>query len=125
MFSPPRQEKLCPVPFTQKTSHARLFGSPMKTLFSSPQRLGLADRVLPILNGEIDRRILVNYRCEPNIAARLLPAPLRPQLVNGWAMMGICLIRLTQIRPRGLPAWTGLSSENAAHRIAVEWDDGG
>src|SRR5262245_48278635 len=38
-------------------------------------------------------------------------------------MAGICLIRLGRIRPRGVPAFCGVSSENAAHRIAVEWDD--
>jgi hypothetical protein len=37
--------------------------------------------------------------------------------------VGICLIRLEQIRPAGLPRMLGLSSENAAHRIAVEWTD--
>ncbi len=40
-------------------------------------------------------------------------------------MAGICLIRLKQLRPRWLPAFAGIASENAAHRIAVEWDDGG
>ena len=38
-------------------------------------------------------------------------------------MVGICLIRLEQLRPRMLPEAVGLSSENAAHRIAVLWDD--
>ncbi len=33
------------------------------------------------------------------------------------------MIRLEQIRPVGLPSLVGLSSENAAHRIAVLWDD--
>jgi hypothetical protein len=32
------------------------------------------------------------------------------------------LIRLRQMRPAGLPNWIGLASENAAHRVAVEWD---
>ena len=39
-------------------------------------------------------------------------------------MAGICLIRLRDVRPNFLPAWLGISSENAAHRTAVEWDDG-
>jgi hypothetical protein len=30
---------------------------------------------------------------------------------------------MTGLRPRPLPRWFGLRSENAAHRIAVEWDD--
>jgi hypothetical protein len=78
---------------------------------------------LPRLQGLISRRILANYRADPAVIAALLPAPFRPQLHNGYAIAGICLIRLQSIRPRGLPAFLGLSSENAAHRIAVEWND--
>jgi hypothetical protein len=40
-------------------------------------------------------------------------------------MAGICLIRLGGIRPAFLPRIGGLRSENAAHRIAVEWDEDG
>jgi hypothetical protein len=75
--------------------------------------------------GTIERRILVNFRCRPDTLARILPAPFRPKLINGWGMGGICLIRLGGIRPAFLPAIGGLKSENAAHRIAVEWDDHG
>ena len=32
---------------------------------------------------------------------------------------------LRNVRPDFLPAWLGFSSENAAHRTAVEWDDQG
>jgi hypothetical protein len=70
----------------------------------------------------VQRRLLVNYRVDPDVIASLLPAPFRPQLVNGYAVAGICLIRLGSMRPTGLPARLGLTSENAAHRIAVEWD---
>jgi len=80
---------------------------------------------LPIIRGVIDRRILVNFSVDPAVAAKLLPRPFRPKLVNGFAVAGICLIRLKQIRPRGWPAILGISSENAAHRIAVEWDADG
>lgn len=79
----------------------------------------------PAIHGIIDRRILVNYRVDPAVLAPLLPAPFRVKLVNGWAVAGICLIRLKHIRPRLAPAALGLASENAAHRIAVEWLDGG
>ena len=54
--------------------------------------------------------------------ARILPAPFRPKLTNGVAIGGICLIRLKAIRPRFIPLPWGIGSENAAHRIAVEWD---
>jgi hypothetical protein len=76
----------------------------------------------PRLASVIERRLLVNYRADPATVAELLPAPLRPQQVGGWAVAGICLIRLGQVRPRRVPARFGLRSENAAHRIAVEWD---
>jgi hypothetical protein len=78
---------------------------------------------MPVIRGLIDRRILVNYRVDPAILQRLLPAPLRPKCVNGAGVAGICLIRLRRVRPRGWPGVIGFGSENAAHRIAVEWDD--
>jgi hypothetical protein len=78
---------------------------------------------LPVVRGLIDRRILTNFRVDPDVLSRVLPAPFRPKTVRGWGIAGICLIRLTQIRPRFIPPRLGISSENAAHRIAVEWDD--
>jgi uncharacterized protein YqjF (DUF2071 family) len=80
---------------------------------------------LPTVQGVIARRILVNYRVDPAVLARLLPPPFRPKLVAGVGMAGICLIRLEQMRPRFAPPVVGLTSENAAHRIAVEWDEQG
>ena len=79
----------------------------------------------PELQGVIRRRILVNFRAEPEVVRRLLPAPFKPKQQAGHALVGVCLIRLEAIRPTGWPAWCGLSSENAAHRIAVEWEQGG
>ncbi|MFJ8434874.1 DUF2071 domain-containing protein [Kitasatospora sp. NPDC094019] len=76
----------------------------------------------PRLSSVVERRLLVNYRLDPHAAARLLPAPLRPQLVRGHAVAGICLLRLGGVRPAWAPGVLGLRSENAAHRIAVEWD---
>ncbi|MFF6787998.1 DUF2071 domain-containing protein [Streptomyces filamentosus] len=76
----------------------------------------------PRLSSVIERRLLVNYRVDPDAAARLLPDPLRPQLVRGHAVAGICLLRLGEVRPVRAPRAVGLRSENAAHRIAVEWD---
>jgi len=76
---------------------------------------------VPALKGIIDRRILVNYRVDPRVLSQLLPAPFRPQIVGGFGIAGICLIRLKALRPNWLPSVPGWSSENAAHRIAVEW----
>lgn len=80
---------------------------------------------LPAIRGIIDRRILANFRIDPTVLAAALPAPFRPQTVEGWGIGGICLIRLKQIRPKFLPIPFGIGSENAAHRIAVEWDRDG
>lgn len=80
---------------------------------------------LPAIRGLIDRRILVNYRVAPDVLARQLPAPFRPLLVNGSGIAGICLIRLKNVHPTFAPAFLGLSSENMAHRIAVEWEHDG
>lgn len=78
---------------------------------------------LPVVQGVIDRRILANFRVDPDVLQKVLPAPFRPKLAHGWGMAGICLIRLRELRPRFFPPWLGISSENAAHRIAVEWEE--
>lgn len=80
---------------------------------------------IPVIQGVIDRRMLVNFRVRPESISAILPPPFRPKLIHGWAMAGICLIRLKQLRPRHMPAIVGIGSENAAHRIAVEWDQDG
>jgi hypothetical protein len=80
---------------------------------------------LPVVAGTIERRLLVNFRCRPEALQNVLPAPFRPKLIRGWGMGGICLIRLGGIRPAFLGNIGGFSSENAAHRIAVEWDQDG
>ena len=78
---------------------------------------------IPTIKGIIKRRILVNYRADPSIVQKILPPQFRPKLHNGSAVAGICLIRLEHIRPRFAPEFVGISSENAAHRIAVLWED--
>ena len=71
----------------------------------------------------VERRLLVNYRIEPELVARLLPRPFRPQVVSGLAVGGVCFLRLGGFRVGRLPRVPGLVTENAAHRFAVEWDD--
>ncbi len=80
---------------------------------------------IPTMRGIIDRRILANFKIDPDVLADYLPSPFRPKIFKGRGIAGICLIRLKQIRPRFLPASFGISSENAAHRIAVEWNHNG
>ncbi|MGI8846875.1 MAG: DUF2071 domain-containing protein [Candidatus Dormibacteria bacterium] len=72
----------------------------------------------------IERRLLVNYRVDPEVAANLLPAPFTPRLIGGYAMAGICLIHLRQGRLAGMPSVFGIETQGAAHRIAVNWARG-
>jgi hypothetical protein len=76
------------------------------------------------IESTIERRLLVNYRIEPEVVARHLPEPFRPLAVGGWAVGGVCFIRLGRIRPAGVPSAWSLTTENAAHRFAVIWEDG-
>lgn len=80
---------------------------------------------LPTIQGIIRRRILANFHIDPQVLQRHLPSRFRPKLHGGLAVAGICLIRLEHIRPRLMPELIGLSSENAAHRAAVLWDEDG
>lgn len=80
---------------------------------------------LPTIQGIIDRRVLVNFTVDPSIIQKIIPPPFRPKIYKGKAIAGICLIRLKHIRPKGFPGFIGISSENGAHRIAVEWTENG
>ncbi len=74
-----------------------------------------------MIKGTIARRMLLNFRAEPDIVQRLLPAPLQVELHRGQAIVGVCLIRMENLRPHGIPEALGLSSENVAHRVAIRY----
>ncbi len=69
--------------------------------------------------------MLINFVVEPEYVEKILPEPFRPRLYDGKAIVGICLIRLKNIKPKGFPNFIGVNSENGAHRIAVEWNENG
>lgn len=82
----------------------------------------------PAITSLTERRLLVNFRLDPQAAARILPAGARPLLRRGHAVGGICLIRLTGIGRPGpglagnladLAGRLGLRAEIAVHRIAT------
>jgi hypothetical protein len=75
------------------------------------------------IEGKIARRVVVNLRVAPDVLAPLIPAPFQLKIVDGWAIAGVCLTRLQQMRPVGLPAFIGLDNENSAHRVVVTWTD--
>jgi hypothetical protein len=78
---------------------------------------------LPIIEGIIKRRILINFQLEPDVISKHLPPIFKPKVVQGKSIIGVCLIRLEQIHPKRIPIPLGIFSENAAHRIAVQWND--
>lgn len=80
---------------------------------------------VPTITGIIDRRILLNYRIDPEVLAGILPEPFRPVIVKGSAIGGICLIRLKSVRPKTCVPFISIDSENAAHRFAVYFDQNG
>jgi hypothetical protein len=80
---------------------------------------------IPAIQGVIDRRILLNFTADPGVIQKIIPPPFRPRVYRGKAIVGICLIRFKPMRPKGFPGLVGLSSENGAHRIAVEWTEKG
>lgn len=77
------------------------------------------------IHGYIDRRILINFTADPKSVEKIILFPFRPKLYKDKAIVGICLIRLKNIKPKGFPDFVGVNSENGAHRIAVEWDENG
>jgi len=81
--------------------------------------------MLPVVKGLIARRVLLNFRADPEIVQKLLPRPFVADTHQGFAIVGICLIRLEQLRPKGLPAQLGIASENMAHRVAVRYPASG
>jgi hypothetical protein len=80
---------------------------------------------LPPIHGYIDRRILVNFTADSDIVKKIIPKPFRLKVYKDKAIVGICLIRLKSIKLKRLPDFVGVSSENGAHRIAVEWEEEG
>lgn len=77
----------------------------------------------PTLEGTIERRLLINYRADPDVVRTHLPTGFAPHTVEGHAIVGICLIEL-RIHPAGLPRALGIRSFNGAHRYAVIDPDG-
>ncbi len=68
---------------------------------------------IPTLFGVIKRRFLINYRAHPKVIKGILPAPFEPKLHRGYAIVGICLIRLELIRA----TWTQANADGGSSNI--------
>ena len=78
---------------------------------------------IAVISGNIKRRFLINFRIDPKVLQNILPKHFKPILVNGYAVGGICLIRLENIKPKFIKINLGINSENAAHRFAVKFNN--
>ncbi len=78
------------------------------------------------IEGVICRRLLVNFRVDPEVIRPLVPGRFEIATVGGAAIAGVCLIRLEGMHPNAVHLVPiGLASDNAAYRVAVTWSDGG
>ena len=70
-------------------------------------RPGTVVAMTPLLHidGRIERRLLVNLRLDPDAVRRILPSGLRPQIVDRWAVAGLCCIRLAALPPGTTAEW--------------------
>jgi len=66
---------------------------------AKPERNEGHDVIIDRIDCTIERRLLVNYRIDPDVVAAQLPEPFQPQLHSGWAVGGVCFIRLASTRP--------------------------
>jgi hypothetical protein len=78
---------------------------------------------MPKLATTIDRRLFITYRLNPELLKPILPEGLEPDIINGYAVAGICLIRLKNMRPQWFTPELGITVENVAHRIAIKYVD--
>jgi hypothetical protein len=69
---------------------------------------------LPTIHGYIDRRILVNFTLTQMLYEKLFPRHSNRKFIKTRPSFGICLIRLKNIKIKGLPNFFGVSSENGA-----------
>jgi hypothetical protein len=75
------------------------------------------------LEGQMNWRIMVNYRAELGILRQYLPAPFVPRSFDGYGMVGVSLLNQKNQRIKGLPKTVGLDSLQVLHRIAVSWTE--
>lgn len=58
---------------------------------------------IPTIHGYIDRRILINFTADPKSFEKIIPFPFRPKLYKDKDIVGICIIRLKNIKSKGFP----------------------
>ncbi len=63
----------------------------------------------------------LNYAVAPDMLARLLPAPLEPELHRGSAWVQVLMSSLREMRPQGLTGLVGFNFYQVSYRAAVRY----
>lgn len=74
--------------------------------------------------GILEDTVLLNFRTDPNVLKRLLPAPFVPRLVDGYGLVGILMFKMRDLACEtnmGLPS---PPSDHVLYRVAVSWQQG-
>src|SRR5437660_3142757 len=105
----------CQLVKTELLSHRTLatrfaFDTRINGSVSNMRRYGTGERAV---RGVLRRRLLVNAVVDPDEAAGRLPAGLRPHETPLGTVVGCCLLDITDLRPRLLPAAAGIRQRAA------------
>ncbi|QSQ27113.1 DUF2071 domain-containing protein [Pyxidicoccus parkwayensis] len=65
--------------------------------------------------------VSINYAVEPERLARLLPAPLEPEVFHGSAWVQVLMSSLRDMRPQGVSPLLGVCFYQASYRAAVRY----
>mgnify|MGYP001793625581 CR=1 FL=1 len=69
--------------------------------------------------GRIDECLLLSYRVASEAVEHLVPKPLELVTHKGFAFFNIVVCHIDRMRPRGVPAWGGVSYHHVAYRLMV------
>ena len=78
-------------------------------------------RILPrSVSARLVERYIFNFRMRPsNLAERLPVSWLRPQVINGWAVVSFCILKIQRLTIRPIPSAIGFDSICCAYRCGV------
>jgi uncharacterized protein YqjF (DUF2071 family) len=77
--------------------------------------------ILAAIRTEWIEALSMNYAVDPGALARLLPAPLEPEVHRGRAWVQVLMSSLRDLRPQGLPSPFGVCFYQVSYRAAVSY----
>ncbi len=76
---------------------------------------------LTTVRTEWNDALSLNYAVDPDALAKLLPAPLEPEIFHGRAWVQVLASRLREMRPQGMPGLFGVDFHQVSYRAAVTY----